>query len=120
MTEIPMAESGATGGPRPKEVTIASYLILAASFTGLIVGGLSYAFWEDELSLLGIVLAVVGFWLYTQVLNQDYSAWMMSVLFNIIAIFLYATGSNWPGVALSVICVLYFISPNTKVHFEQR
>jgi hypothetical protein len=120
MTEIPMADSGATGGVRPKEVTIAGWLILAASLTGLIVGGLEYVFWEDELALLGIVLAFVGFWLYTQVLKQDYSAWMMSVIFNIVAIFLYATGSNWPGVALSAICVIYFIAPNTKVHFEQR
>ena len=73
-----------------------------------------------ELALLGLILAVVAFWLYTQVMKQDYSAWMMTVIFNIIAIFLYATGYNWPGVALSIIVLLYFINPGTKVHFENR
>jgi len=120
MTEIPMADSGATGGPRPQEVTIAGYLILAASFTGLVVGGMTYYFWETELALLGVVLAFVGFWLYTQVLKQEYTAWLMSVLFNIIGVFLYLTGDNWPGAALSIICIIYFIAPNTKVHFEQK
>ncbi|MFX1560161.1 MAG: hypothetical protein ACFFBL_06215 [Promethearchaeota archaeon] len=120
MTEIPMADAGATAGPRPKEVTQAGYLLLLAAITGLIVGTVEYLIWEDELALLGVVLAVVAFWLYTQVLKQDYSAWLMSVIFNIIAIFLYATGSNWPGVALSIIVLLYFINPSTKVHFENR
>ena len=120
MTEIPMADAGGTTGPRPKEVTQAGYLLLIAAFTGLIVGGVEYAIWEDELALLGVILAVVAFWLYTQVLKMDYSAWMMTVIFNIIAIFLYATGSNWPGVVLSLIVLLYFINPGTKVHFENR
>jgi hypothetical protein len=51
------------------------------------------------------------------ILKQDYSAWMITVIFNIIAIFLYATGSNWAGVGLSFICFIYLISPNVKVHF---
>ena len=106
-----------TGGTRPKEVTIAGYLILLEAITGLIVGGLNYYFWEDDLALLGIVLALVAFWLYTMILKQDYSAWMITVIFNIIAVFLYATGSNWPGVGLSLICLIYLISPNVKVHF---
>lgn len=118
MSEIPMA--GPTEGARPKEVTIAGYLVLLESLAGLIVGGLMYALWEDELSLLGIILAVVGFWLYTQILKQDYSAWMMTVIFNVIAVFLYWTGDNWPGIMLSIICLVYLISPNVKVHFEQR
>ena len=115
-----MPDEGGSTGPRPKEVTQAGYLLLLAAFTGLIVGGVEYAIWEDELALLGVILAVVAFWLYTQVLKQDYSAWMMTVIFNIIAIFLYATGSNWPGVVLSLIVLLYFINPSTKIHFENR
>lgn len=115
-----MPDEGGPTGPRPKEVTQAGYLLLLAAMTGLIVGGIEYAIWEDELALLGVILAVVAIWLYTQVLKQDYSAWMMTVIFNIIAIFLYATGSNWPGVALSLIVLLYFINPSTKIHFENR
>lgn len=116
MTEIPMA-SGGSEGTRPREVTIAGYLILLEAITGLIAAGITYYIWEDELSLLGIVLAIVAFWLYTMILKQDYSAWMITVIFNILAVFLYATGSNWPGVGLSLICFIYLISPNVKVHF---
>ena len=111
MTEI----SGS--GPRPKEVSIAGWLVLLESIVGLIIGGVEYVIWENELSLLGAVLAIVGFWLYFQILGQDYSAWNMAVIFNVIAIFLYAVGSNWPGVGLSVICFLYLIQPNVKAHF---
>ena len=111
MTEI----SGS--GPRPKEVSIAAWLVLLESIVGLIIGGVEYVIWENELSLLGAVLAIVGFWLYFQILGQDYSAWNMAVIFNVIAIFLYAVGSNWPGVGLSVICFLYLVQPNVKAHF---
>lgn len=120
MTEIPMAETGGSKGATAPEVRNAGILLLLASITGLIVGGVDYALWENDLALLGIVLAIIGFCLYTQVIKADYSAWMMAVIFNIIAIFLYATGSNWGGVALSLICVIYFNLPNVKVHFEQR
>lgn len=118
MSEIPMVDSAK--GERPKEVTYAGWLILAESITGLIVGGVEYAIWENELSLLGVVLAIIGFWLYTMILKQDYAAWMMAVIFNILAIFLYAAGDNWPGVVLSLICFIYLITPNVKVHFEQK
>jgi hypothetical protein len=121
MTEIPMAESGPSrGGPVAPEVRNAGILFFLASITGLIVGGVEYAIWEDELALLGIVLAIVGFILAFQVMKGDYSAWMIGLIFNIIAIFLYATGYNWGGVALSLICVIYFMLPNVKVHFEQN
>ena len=115
-----MAEAGPTGGEKAPEVRNAGILLLLASLTGLIVGGVEYAIWEEELALLGVVLAIVGFLLVTQVMRGDYSAWLMGVIFNIIAIFLYATGYNWGGVALSLICVIYFMLPNVKVHFEQN
>ena len=111
--------AGPSEGARPKEVTYAGFLILLEAIVGLIVGGINYYMWEDELALLGIVLALIAFWLYTMILKQDYSAWMMAVIFNIIAVFLYATGSNWPGVGLSLICFIYLITPNVKVHFTK-
>ncbi|MBN2230987.1 MAG: hypothetical protein JW779_15485 [Candidatus Thorarchaeota archaeon] len=117
MTEIPMTDAGV--GARPKEVTYAGWLVLLEAITGLIVGGVEYLIWENELSLLGVILAIVAFWLYTMILKQDYSAWMMTVIFNVIAIFLYAVGDNWPGVILSLMCLIYLISPNVKVHFEK-
>ena len=120
MSEIPMADSGAAAGARPKEVTIAGWLILIEAITGLIVGGVEYYIWENELSLLGVVLAVIAFWLYTMIIKQDYAAWMMAVIFNIIAIFLYLAGDNYPSVILSLGCWLYLVMPNTRVHFEQK
>jgi hypothetical protein len=120
MTEIPMAEAGPSRGTSSPEIRNAGYLLLLASITGLIVGGFEYYMWEEELALLGVVLAIVGFCLYTQVIKGDYSAWMMGLIFNIIAIFLYATGYNWGGVALSLICVIYFMMPNVKSQFEQN
>ncbi|MGQ4911346.1 MAG: hypothetical protein ACP6KW_04175 [Candidatus Thorarchaeota archaeon] len=120
MAEIPMVDSGVSTGTRPREVTIAGWLILLESLTGLVVGGINYMIWEDDLSLLGIVIAFIGFWLYTMILKQDYAAWMMAVIFNIIAIFLYAAGYNFPGVFLSLVAFLYLIMPNVKVHFVQK
>ncbi len=120
MAEIPMADAGTPAGQRPKEVTWAGWLILIESLTGLIVGGVEYAIWENDLSLLGVVLAVIGFWLYTMIIKQDYAGWMMAVIFNIIAIFLYFAGDNYPGVVLSIICFVYLVLPTTRVHFEQK
>ena len=114
-----MTGGGTTSGARPKEVTMAGWLVLLESIVGLAIGAYEYIAFENDLSLLGAVIAIIGFWLYTQILTQDYSAWNMAVIFNIIAIFLYAAGWNWPGVILSVICFLYLIQPNVKIHFKK-
>jgi len=113
-----MEDGGTTSsGVRPQEVNIAAWLVLLESIVGLVIGVGEYIVFENELSLLGAVLAFIGFWLYTQILNQDYSAWNMAVIFNVIAIFLYGAGWNIPGVILSIICFLYLIQPNVKQHF---
>jgi hypothetical protein len=119
-----MEEGGTTSSSvRPKEVSIAGWLVLLESIVGAISGGVAYYISEEygyggnDLALLGIVLAFVGFWLYFQILGQDYSAWNMAVIFNILAIFLYATGENWAGVVLSLICLLYLVQPNVKQYF---
>jgi hypothetical protein len=44
----------------------------------------------------------------------------MVVIFNVIAIFLYLVGDNYPGAILSIIVLIYLISPNVRVHFEQN
>jgi hypothetical protein len=106
-----------TSNERPQEVKIAGFLVLLESIVGLVVGGVEYAIYENELSLIGAVIAIIGFWLYFQILGQDYSAWNMAVIFNVIAIALYAVGENWPGVILSIICFIYLVQPNVKQHF---
>lgn len=120
MSEIPVTGSSGTG-TRPKEVIWASWLVLLEAITGLIIVGIEFAFEVDnDYTILGLVLVVVAFILYPMVLKQDYSAWLIVVIFNVIAIFLYAVGENWPGTILSIICLVYLISPNVRVHFEQN
>ncbi|MBN2229221.1 MAG: hypothetical protein JW779_06465 [Candidatus Thorarchaeota archaeon] len=120
MSEIPIAGSGDTGS-KPKEVIWAGWLILLEAITGLIVVGIEFAFdYANDYTLFGLVLVVVAFILYPMILKQDYSAWLMVVIFNVIAIFLYLVGDNYPGAILSIIVLVYMISPNVRGHFEQR
>ena len=119
MTEIPMNEGGTTSGSIPNEVRYAALFVLIESIIGAIIGGVEYYIWENPLSLLGAVLAIIGFWLYTQLLHQDYSAWNMAVIFNILAIFLYLAGENYPGVILSIFCFFYLVNPGVKQHFQR-
>jgi hypothetical protein len=117
MTEIPMANSSSKED-KPQEVKLAAWLVLLESIVGLIIGVVEYAIWENDLSLVGAVLALIGFWVYTLILRQDYGGWMIAVIFNVLAMVLYAIGENWPGVVLSLVCFLYLLNPPTRVHFE--
>ncbi|MHA1958966.1 MAG: hypothetical protein ACW99U_01965 [Candidatus Thorarchaeota archaeon] len=122
MTEIPMADPG-TGavGDRPKEVTYAGIIVLLDAIAGLISGAVSYIIWEDWTAGVGVVLALIAFWLYFQILTQDSQAWTLAVIFNIAAIFLYATGgiiNNSAGIMLSIISVIYLNLPDVKKHFQ--
>ncbi|MFW9835030.1 MAG: hypothetical protein ACFFEK_13605 [Candidatus Thorarchaeota archaeon] len=120
MSEIPMADSGMAAGARPQEVQIAAWLVLLESIVGLIIGVFEYWYWENDLSLIGAILALIGFWVYTLILRQDYGGWMIAVIFNILALVLYAIGENWGGVILSLICFLYLLNPPTRIHFEPK
>ena len=121
MSEIPLTGGGDTTGQKPKEVIWASWLVLLEAITGLIVVGIEFGFdYANDYTLLGLVLVIVAFILYPMILKQEYSAWMMVVIFNVIAIFLYLVGDNYPGAILSIICLVYLISPNVRVHFEQN
>ena len=108
-----MNEEGATSG-RPQEVRIAAWLVLIESIVGVIIGGVEYVLYENELSLIGAVLAIIGFWIYLQILNQDLSWWNIAVIFNVLAIALYIAGWNIYGVGLSVLVFVYLILPSTR------
>ncbi|NHJ14857.1 MAG: hypothetical protein EAX95_14345 [Candidatus Thorarchaeota archaeon] len=118
MTEIPMADDSGASGQRPKEVTMAAFLVLLNAIAGVISGGVMYYINEDWTAGLGFLLAVVAFWLYFQIQKQDHQAWMFAVIFLIIGIFLYAVGENWAGVLLCLITVIYLNLPNVKQYFE--
>jgi len=104
---------------RPKEVTYASYIILAEVIAGLIVAGLNFYLYEDWTSGLGLLMAIIGIWIYFQILTQDHQAWTIAVIFSIAAIALYAYGDNWPGAILSLIAVIYLNMPDVKTHFQK-
>ncbi len=104
---------------RPKEVTYASYLVLAEVIAGLIVAGINLYMWGDWTDGLGLIMAIVGIWIYFQILKQDPQAWTIAVVFSIAAIVLYALGENWPGAILSLIAVIYLNMPDVKTHFQQ-
>lgn len=118
MTEIPMADdSGIQRGDRPREVTIAGFLMILNAITGIIVGGLGFAVWEDVASGAGIILGVIAIFLYFQILKQDRMSWTLAVVFLIAGALLYAYGGNWAGVGLTAITIVYFILPTTSQHF---
>ncbi|MHA1577725.1 MAG: hypothetical protein ACTSU3_10230 [Candidatus Thorarchaeota archaeon] len=108
-----------TGETRPQQVTIASYLIIADVVTGLIIAGIGFATYEDWTNGIGILMALIGIWIYFQILKQDSQAWTIAVIFNIAAAALYAYGDNWPGAILSLITVIYLNLPDVKVHFQK-
>ncbi len=118
MTEIPMADdSDAQRGARPKEVTMAGYLMILNAIAGIIVGGLGFAYWEDVASGAGLILGVIAIFLYFQVLKQDRMSWTLAVVFLIAGALLYAYGENWAGVGLTAITIVYYILPTTSQHF---
>lgn len=122
MTEIPMAEPEGYSEPSgeiPQEVKIASWLVLASAITGLIVSALYFATWGEATSAIGLVLSLIGFWLYGQIKAQSQQAWNWAMIILIIAIVLYAFDDNWPGVILSLLTLLYLNNPNTKRHFTR-
>ncbi len=104
---------------RPKEVTYASYIVLAEVVAGLIVAGLNFYLYESWTSGIGLLMALIGIWIYFQILTQDPQAWTIAVIFSIAAIALYAYGDNWPGAILSLIAVIYLNMPDVKVHFQK-
>ena len=60
---------GEETGTLPREVQFAAWLVLIESIVGVIIGGFEFALYENELSLIGAVLAIIGFWIYFQLLN---------------------------------------------------
>ena len=110
------------GEARPQEVTIAGFILLMDAIAGIVTGAIWYYFWESWTAGLGVIIALIAFWLYPQILKQKEQAWNIAVIFNLIAIFLYATGwdySSIAGIALSIFTIIYYNLPNVKVHFVE-
>jgi len=86
----------------------------------LLVGGLWLLlpilglFISIPFGIAGLFGLFIAFGLFTL---QDY-AWMWSFILNIIGSLLYLGSSNWFGVILSVIIVIYLNIPDIKNRFE--
>ncbi|MFW9890478.1 MAG: hypothetical protein ACFFER_20070 [Candidatus Thorarchaeota archaeon] len=118
MTEIPMADdSGIRGGERPREVTMAGFLMILNAIAGIVTGGLGFWVWEDAASGAGLILGVIAIFLYFQILKQDRMSWTLAVVFLIAGALLYAYGENWAGVGLTAITIVYYVLPTTSQHF---
>jgi hypothetical protein len=107
------------GEARPQEVNIAAFILLVDAIAGIVTGALWYYWYEDWTAGLGVIIALIAFWLYPQIQNQKEQAWNIVVIFSLIAIFLYATSWNYPGIALSIFTIIYYNLPNVKVHFVE-
>ncbi len=104
----------------PKEITLASYLILLDVIAGIIVSIVMYEINDDWTSGLGLIVAVVGIWVYLELKKMNPQAWQLGIILNLVGIALYLLGEieiGIPGALLSIITVIYLYSPNVKQHF---
>ena len=104
---------------RPQQVKIAGYIVLAEVIAGFVVGGIEFALYESWTAGIGFLMAVIGIWIYFQILKQDPQAWTIAVIFSIASIPLYIYGDNWPGAILGLMAVIYLNLPDVKIHFGQ-
>ncbi|MBN2230776.1 MAG: hypothetical protein JW779_14400 [Candidatus Thorarchaeota archaeon] len=103
----------------PPKVKITSYFILAEVIAGLIIAGYGLYLWGNWENGIGLVMAIIGIWVYFRFIKLDPQAWTIAFIFNIAAAVLYAIGENWPGVILSVLVIFFLLMPDVKSHFGQ-
>lgn len=105
----------------PKEVTYASYIILLDILCGIIVSVIMYNIYPDWTSGLGLIVSIVGIWVYLEIKKMNPQAWQLGILLNLVGIALYLLGDVTIGISgalLGVISVLYLYSPDVRKHFE--
>ncbi|MFW9919374.1 MAG: hypothetical protein ACFFED_07230 [Candidatus Thorarchaeota archaeon] len=106
----------------PKEVTIASYIILADIFTGIIVSAIMFDINGDWTAGLGLVVSVVGIWVFMEIRKLNPQAWQFGIILNFVGIALYLLGDIFIGISGALLCIvtiIYLYSPNVRVHFGQ-
>ncbi len=120
MAEIPMP-GGVTGttSERPIQVTIAVFLLIINAFLGLATAGFGIAVYENMESALGLVVALIAFWIAKALMDGKGEAWTWAVFLNLIAIALYAFSIFWlEGITLSVLTLVYLNVPAVKQYFQ--
>lgn len=105
----------------PKEVTIASYIILADIICGIIVSAIMFEINGDWTAGLGLIVSVVGIWVYLELRKLNPQAWQMGIILNLIGIGLYLLGDFFIGISGALVCLItifYLYQPNVRQHFQ--
>ena len=130
MTEIPMPE-GPVGTPagRPLGVTILALLQILSGLFWLVTGGLAVAaaglagifgiillLAGAVLVIIGIIGLIIGFGLW----NMRSWAWIWAIIINILGIIFSLTNplQNALGIIISLIIVIYLMTPDIKSRFR--
>ncbi|MFW9907655.1 MAG: hypothetical protein ACFFEF_03695 [Candidatus Thorarchaeota archaeon] len=111
-----MGESGI-----PKEVTYASYIILLDIFTGIIVSAIMYYLYEDWTAGVGLIIAIVGVWVFLEIKKMNPTAWQLGIILNLAGLALYLLGNIMVGLSGALLClisVIYLYSPAVRQHFQ--
>jgi lysylphosphatidylglycerol synthetase-like protein (DUF2156 family) len=130
MTEIPMPE-GPVGKPsdRPLGVAILAFLQILGGLAYIALGGLAVLaaglagifgfillFAGAVLLIVGIIGLIVGFGLW----NMRSWAWLWAIIINILGIILSlpAPAANALGIVISIIIIVYLLTPDIKSRFR--
>lgn len=120
MTEISVEDTKEKEADRPKEVLIAVLLLIVNAMVGLAAAAFGLAWYEDALSALGFIVAVVALWVARGLWNVENEMWNYAIILNLIGIVLYAFSFLWlEGIILCILTLVYLNIPAVKEYFMQ-
>ena len=121
IAEIPMPSGGTSGGTseRPMQLQIAVFLLIINALLGLATAGFGIAVYENVESALGLVIALIAFFIAKSLWDGSKDAWTWAVFLNLIAIALYAFSIFWvEGITLCVLTLIYLNVPAVREHLR--
>ena len=121
IAEIPMPSGGTSGGTseRPMQLQIAVFLLIINALLGLAAAGFGIAVYENVESALGLVIALIAFFIAKSLWDGSKDAWTWAVFLNLIAIALYAFSIFWiEGITLCVLTLIYLNVPAVREHLK--
>ena len=121
IAEIPMPSGGTSGGTseRPMQLQIAVFLLIINALLGLATAGFGIAVYENVESALGLVIALIAFFIAKSLWDGSKDAWTWAVFLNLIAIALYAFSIfAIEGITLCVLTLIYLNVPAVREHLR--
>ena len=116
-----MPSGGTSGGTseRPMQLQIAVFLLIINALLGLAAAGFGIAVYENVESALGLVIALIAFFIAKSLWDGSKDAWTWAVFLNLIAIALYAFSIFWiEGITLCVLTLIYLNVPAVREHLK--